>query len=129
MSSAEGRVFPAGDVSRLGGLAASLVADASAALVARDSRIAEEVVERDRSIDDLQASYVFPSAGPPCFLDEELWGFNDIFGDESNIFPDQQVYLDWLKKTRPAGQISPDGLRRPTWLMRPLKPAWSMSTV
>jgi UDP-MurNAc hydroxylase len=43
------------------------------------------------------AAYVFPSAGPPCFLDEELWGFNDIFGDESNIFPDQTVYLDWLR--------------------------------
>ena len=39
---------------------------------------------------------MFPTAGPPCFLDEELWGFNDMFGDESNIFPDQQVYLDWL---------------------------------
>jgi hypothetical protein len=34
----------------------------------------------------------------------------------------RQVYLDWLEKTRPAGQVSPDGLRRPTWLMRPLKP-------
>jgi UDP-MurNAc hydroxylase len=49
-----------------------------------------------RYIDDLKASYVIPSAGPPCFLDPELWGFNDIFGDESNIFPDQKVYLDWL---------------------------------
>ena len=46
----------AGDVFRLGGLAASLVSDASAALIARDTRIAEDVVERDRSIDDLQAS-------------------------------------------------------------------------
>ncbi len=42
--------------------------------------------------------FVFPTAGPPCFLDEELWGFNDIFGDESNIFPDQTVYLDWLRE-------------------------------
>ena len=49
-----------------------------------------------RYIDDLEATYVFPTAGPPCFLDEELWGFNDIFGDESNIFPDQKVFLDWL---------------------------------
>jgi UDP-MurNAc hydroxylase len=49
-----------------------------------------------RYIEELNASYVFPTAGPPCFLDEELWGFNDIFGDESNIFPDQTVYLDWL---------------------------------
>lgn len=50
-----------------------------------------------RYIDELGARYVFPTAGPPCFLDEELWGFNDIFGDESNIFPDQTVYLDWLE--------------------------------
>jgi UDP-MurNAc hydroxylase len=47
-----------------------------------------------RYIDDLRASWVFPIAGPPCFLDEELWQFNDIFGDEGNIFPDQQVFLD-----------------------------------
>src|SRR5215470_11527845 len=47
-----------------------------------------------RYIDDLRASWVFPIAGPPCFLDEELWQFNDIFGDEGNIFPDQQVFID-----------------------------------
>ena len=50
-----------------------------------------------RYIEELGARLVFPTAGPPCFLDEELWGFNDIFGDESNIFPDQTVYLDWLQ--------------------------------
>jgi len=49
-----------------------------------------------RYIKDLDARWVFPTAGPPCFLDDELWGLNDIFGDESNIFPDQQVYLHWL---------------------------------
>ena len=49
-----------------------------------------------RYIEECRARVVFPTAGPPCFLDEELWGFNDIFGDESNIFPDQRVYLDWL---------------------------------
>lgn len=59
-----------------------------------------------RYIDDLQASYVFPTAGPPCFLDPELWGFNDIFGDESNIFPDQKVYLDWLaERGRDNGRL------------------------
>jgi UDP-MurNAc hydroxylase len=49
-----------------------------------------------RYIEECRARYVFPIAGPPCFLDEELWAFNDMFGDESNIFPDQRVYLDWL---------------------------------
>jgi UDP-MurNAc hydroxylase len=46
-----------------------------------------------RYIDDLKASWVFPIAGPPCFLDDELWQFNDIFGDKGNIFPDQSQFL------------------------------------
>jgi UDP-MurNAc hydroxylase len=46
-----------------------------------------------RYIDDLKAAHVFPIAGPPCFLDEGLWQFNDIFADEGNIFPDQSVFL------------------------------------
>jgi UDP-MurNAc hydroxylase len=46
-----------------------------------------------RYIDDLQASFVFPIAGPPCFLDDELWHLNDIFGDEGNIFPDQGEFV------------------------------------
>jgi UDP-MurNAc hydroxylase len=59
-----------------------------------------------RYIEQLGARFVFPIAGPPCFLDPELWGFNDIFGDESNIFPDQQVYLDWLRsKGHPEGRL------------------------
>jgi UDP-MurNAc hydroxylase len=50
-----------------------------------------------RYIEELNARFVFPTAGPPCFLDEELWEFNDIFGDDANIFPDQSVYLNWLR--------------------------------
>jgi UDP-MurNAc hydroxylase len=46
-----------------------------------------------RYIDDLKASHVFPIAGPPCFLDDSLWQFNDIFGDEGNIFPDQHEFV------------------------------------
>src|SRR2546421_724930 len=55
-----------------------------------------EVYELDgtwRYIDDLRASHVFPIAGPPCFLDDELWQFNDLGHDEGNIFPDQSVFL------------------------------------
>ncbi len=32
------------------------------------------------------------------------------------------VYRAWMARTRPAGSVSPDGSRRPWWLMRPLKP-------
>jgi anaerobic selenocysteine-containing dehydrogenase len=33
------------------------------------------------------------------------------------------VYRAWLQFTRPADEHSPDGTRRPYWLLRPLKPA------
>jgi len=33
------------------------------------------------------------------------------------------VYRTWLARTRPADRYSPDGTRRPYWLMRPLRPA------
>jgi anaerobic selenocysteine-containing dehydrogenase len=33
------------------------------------------------------------------------------------------VYAQWLARTRSATQVSPDGTRRPYWLLRPLKPA------
>lgn len=47
-----------------------------------------------RYIDDLKASWVFPVAGPPCFLDDELWAFNDLGGDPANIFLDQRAFVD-----------------------------------
>ncbi|MGE3854265.1 MAG: molybdopterin-dependent oxidoreductase [Planctomycetota bacterium] len=34
----------------------------------------------------------------------------------------REQYLAWLKKTRGAREVSPDGTRRPYWLLRPLKP-------
>jgi anaerobic selenocysteine-containing dehydrogenase len=34
-----------------------------------------------------------------------------------------QLHAEWMATTRPAGSHSPDGTRRPVWLMRPLKPA------
>ncbi len=45
---------------------------------------------------DLGSSFVFPSAGPPCFLDDELFVHNDIDGDEANVFPDATVFRDFL---------------------------------
>ena len=35
------------------------------------------------------------------------------------------VYQEWLAMTRPASRRSPGALRRPRWLMRPLKPTAS----
>jgi UDP-MurNAc hydroxylase len=44
------------------------------------------------------ATWVIPSAGPPCFLDAELRDLNDDHGDPANIFPDQIVFLDQLRR-------------------------------
>ena len=35
----------------------------------------------------------------------------------------RRIYQEWLQLTRPAGPDSPGALRRPRWLIRPLKPA------
>ena len=35
----------------------------------------------------------------------------------------RQVYEKWLAKTRSAVDHSPDGTRRPFWMLRPLKPS------
>ncbi|KAB7752854.1 Rieske 2Fe-2S domain-containing protein [Mycolicibacterium mucogenicum] len=43
------------------------------------------------------ATWVVPSAGPPCFLDPELRWLNDDHDDPANIFPDQAVFLDQLR--------------------------------
>ncbi|MHB1877585.1 MAG: molybdopterin dinucleotide binding domain-containing protein, partial [Streptosporangiaceae bacterium] len=34
----------------------------------------------------------------------------------------RQAYRNWLELARPAGQTTPDGTRRPRWLLRPLRP-------
>ncbi len=45
----------------------------------------------------LGSANVFPCAGPPCFLDDSLFAYNDIYGDESNPFPDQLAFLAHLQ--------------------------------
>ncbi len=47
-------------------------------------------------IDQVGARFVVPSAGPPCFLDEALWDFNDFDRDPVNTFPDQAAFLEYL---------------------------------
>ena len=41
--------------------------------------------------------WIIPMAGPPCFLDDEFFDFNDFGDDPANIFPDQLVYLDYMR--------------------------------
>jgi len=47
----------------------------------------------------------------------------DAYGDISvDTEKSHRVYQEWLEKTRPATRVSPDGTRRPYWLLRPVRP-------
>jgi len=46
--------------------------------------------------------------------------YSDIHVDTDKS---RAAYKKWLEMTRPAERVSPDGTRRPYWLLRPLKPA------
>jgi anaerobic selenocysteine-containing dehydrogenase len=46
--------------------------------------------------------------------------YGDVFVDTE---ASHRVYREWLARTRPAGRVSPDGTRRPHWLIRPLRPS------
>jgi anaerobic selenocysteine-containing dehydrogenase len=46
--------------------------------------------------------------------------YGDVYVDTSRS---RAVYRKWLAMTRPADKFSPDGTRRPYWMLRPLKPA------
>ncbi len=66
-----------------------------------------------------------PISGMHCWHQKctvELARAEDQYGD---VFVDtaksHEVYKQWLAKTRPAP--GPDGLRRPLWMNRPLRPA------
>ena len=48
--------------------------------------------------DDVSAASLFPCAGPPCFLDDGLFGHNDVDNHDANPFPDQIAFLDYVKQ-------------------------------
>ena len=51
-------------------------------------------------------------------------GPGDAYGDiVVNADRSGRVFRTWLGYTRPAGRVSPDGTRRPYWLLRPVRPS------
>ena len=51
-----------------------------------------------RYVTAVGARHVVPFAGPACFLDEDLFALNDLTRDPANTFPDQMVFLDYLRE-------------------------------
>ena len=57
------------------------------------SKVASQFARSLKYVSLVNARVVVPSAGPPCFLDEDLFQFNMITGDELSIFPDQTEFM------------------------------------
>jgi UDP-MurNAc hydroxylase len=51
-----------------------------------------------RYAQQIGAPHIVPSAGPPCFLDDDLWYLNDFDRDPNNIFPDATVFLEMVEE-------------------------------
>ena len=62
-----------------------------------------------RYVENIDARYVVPSAGPPAFLDEDLFALNMIDGDEVSIFPDQTAFLRRLADAGRHGVMNVPG--------------------
>ena len=59
-----------------------------------------------RYIDAVQAKHVFPTSGPPCFLDDDLFDFNGTGPDGESIFTDQREFLQQLTEERPETSVT-----------------------
>lgn len=57
-----------------------------------------EMARALRYIQEINATFVVPSAGPPCFLDDHLFEFNDFDRNPSNTFPDQQCFIEYMQE-------------------------------
>ena len=68
-----------------------------------EKKRANEMARALRYVREVGGTYVFPSAGPPCFLDDGLWEFNDFERSPSNTFPDQSVFLEYLQENEVTG--------------------------
>jgi UDP-MurNAc hydroxylase len=63
-----------------------------------EAKVESQFARALKYIDALSARVVVPSAGPPCFLDPDLFGLNVITGEEISIFPDATTFLPRLAK-------------------------------
>src|SRR6266568_2841756 len=57
-----------------------------------------EMARALRYAQQINATYVIPSAGPPCFLDDEMFHFNDFERYPTNTFPDQTVFIEYMQE-------------------------------
>ncbi len=74
-----------------------------------EAKVDSQFARAMRYVETIDARAVVPSAGPPAFLDDELFHLNVIDGDEMSIFPDQRVFLDRLARGGHHGVLAIPG--------------------
>ena len=62
------------------------------------AKVESQFARAEHYVKAIGATTVVPSAGPPCFLDGDLFSFNMIDGDEVSIFPDQTEFINRLSQ-------------------------------
>ena len=72
-------------------------------------KVESQLTRAMRYVEAIGARAVVPSAGPPVFLDDELWHLNVISGDEPSIFPDQRIFLERLAAAGHTGVLNIPG--------------------
>jgi hypothetical protein len=77
-----------------------------------------------------------PVSGQHCWHQAVRVRRADAGDEHGDVFVDaaksHAVYEKWLAMARPAERVSPDGKRRPYWLLRPLRPdpaAYEMTAI
>ncbi|MFM7898280.1 MAG: (2Fe-2S)-binding protein, partial [Actinomycetota bacterium] len=73
------------------------------------SKVESQFARAEHYVEAVNATVVVPSAGPPCFLDDDLFGYNMITGDEISIFPDQSRFSERLRAKNRATAVNVPG--------------------
>lgn len=73
------------------------------------AKVESQLTRAMRYVEAIDARAVVPSAGPPVFLDDELWHLNVINGDEPSIFPDQRTFISRLTTAGRTGLLNIPG--------------------
>jgi UDP-MurNAc hydroxylase len=74
-----------------------------------DAKVASQFARAMRYVEAVDARAVVGSAGPPAFLDPELFRLNVIDGDELSIFPDQRSFMQRLTAAGRHGVLAIPG--------------------
>ena len=74
-----------------------------------DAKVTSQFARAMRYVEAIGARAVVPSAGPPAFLDPELFRLNVITGDELSIFPDQLRFISRLDAAGRSGILAIPG--------------------